>query len=314
MSRDTATGRGKRLDFRTDPAFQAFLPKLTPDEYRGLVDRIKAEGCQPGALTVGVINGDRILLDGHNTLAICNELKKSLPKPRELMFPNREAALRWMIQHQHARRNWTPEQRQEFVAKLRDLGASRREIAEAVGVSTATVGRALALGDNAVSSDTAKLPTCDRCRRVGKVKNCKRCADLRREHNTSASCEPECDAQTEEPLRDESGFPVPQRLLPVFEAIPLYIEAARKADSAAAALQKVEASKAYSIVDWASEAADPERRRPATDSTAMKTTSARLRRTRPAVVCRECEGEPASQDAEVCSKCSGKGFLCKDEV
>ncbi len=157
--------------FRIDAEFRDYLPAQTPEQQANLMRKISIEGPLPGSLTVGVIAADidqvpeRILIDGHHTLAICEEQGIPLPTPRELHFEDRNSALLWMIQNQDSRRNWTKEQRDYVLGKEYEVtkklegrpsrdesilrqneGVSKGETAERIAkeknVSRATVERA----------------------------------------------------------------------------------------------------------------------------------------------------------------------------
>lgn len=149
------------MDFYIDPEFQARLPAQSDDERKRLAAKIKREGCLEGAIVVAVIHGDRrILLDGHNTIAICKELDVKTTKPRIVHFDNREQALEWMIDNQLARRNLSDLHRAYFIGKKyltekNEHGGDRKssphcedlirktseKVAEETGVSKATVER-----------------------------------------------------------------------------------------------------------------------------------------------------------------------------
>jgi hypothetical protein len=189
------------MGFKIDPEFKARHRKLTPDEYSRLSIKIELEGCQPGALAVGVVGSEKYLIDGHNTLSICKEKGLKWTEPRFMTFPNRESILEWIDDHQRARRNLSPEdlaamaaRRRERVVEARDEGKSTRAIAEQEGVSETQVRRDLEASGappGAPGSETGKITgkdgksypapkqvTCERCQRTGPVKGCQKCADL----------------------------------------------------------------------------------------------------------------------------------------
>ncbi len=94
-----------------DPEFAALIPPLTPDEFAGLEKSILEEGCRDAIIVWG-----NIIVDGHNRYKICST--HNIPYRTEYRdFPNREAAMLWMLQNQLARRNLNDFQRVEMVRK-----------------------------------------------------------------------------------------------------------------------------------------------------------------------------------------------------
>lgn len=92
-------------DIRIDPEFAALCPPLSPEEYSGLEESLLSEGCRD-ALVVWRETG--LLLDGHNRKRICDEYGISY-RTVELSLPDRDAALRWIIDNQLHRRNLSPD-------------------------------------------------------------------------------------------------------------------------------------------------------------------------------------------------------------
>ncbi len=98
-------------DIIIDPEFAALIPPLTPDEFSGLEKSILEEGCRNAIIVWG-----NIIIDGHNRFNICS--KHNIPYRTEYRdFPNREAAMLWMLQNQLSRRNLNDFQRVEMVRK-----------------------------------------------------------------------------------------------------------------------------------------------------------------------------------------------------
>ena len=94
-----------------DPEFAALIPPLTSDEFSGLEKSILEEGCRDAIIVWG-----NIIIDGHNRFNICS--KHNIPYRTEYRdFPNREAAMLWMLQNQLSRRNLNDFQRVEMVRK-----------------------------------------------------------------------------------------------------------------------------------------------------------------------------------------------------
>ena len=94
-----------------DKEFENLLPPLSEEDYKGLEESIKADGCRDPL----VVWGDT-LVDGHNRYKICtqNGISYQIVK-RD--FPDREAVILWIISNQLNKRNLTPEQRVLIVKK-----------------------------------------------------------------------------------------------------------------------------------------------------------------------------------------------------
>lgn len=100
------------MQLNIDPEFKNLLAPLTKDEYSELEKDILENGCED---TIKVWNG--IIVDGHNRYSIC--LKHGLIfDTQEKEFDSRDQVKNWMIRHQLARRNQTPEQISYFRGKL----------------------------------------------------------------------------------------------------------------------------------------------------------------------------------------------------
>ena len=88
-----------------DDEFKNLLPPLSDEDYMGLQESLKKEGCRDPL----VIWGD-ILVDGHNRYQICNE--NNIPfQIVQRDFKDRNEVILWIISNQLSRRNLTPEQR-----------------------------------------------------------------------------------------------------------------------------------------------------------------------------------------------------------
>jgi phage N-6-adenine-methyltransferase len=104
-----------------DPELQGLIPPPTAEEMVGLETALLSDGCHD-PLIVWLEEG--ILLDGHNRMALCE--KHNLPfETFEISLPDRDAAKRWVIENQFARRNLTPFQRAELALRLKPLLAAR---------------------------------------------------------------------------------------------------------------------------------------------------------------------------------------------
>ena len=108
-------------DIIIDPEFAALIPPLTPDEFSGLEKSILEEGCRDAIIVWG-----NIIVDGHNRFNICS--KHNIPYRTEYRdFPNREAAMLWMLQNQLSRRNLNDFQRVEMVRKCEQAVKTQAE-------------------------------------------------------------------------------------------------------------------------------------------------------------------------------------------
>lgn len=197
------------MNFKLDEEFRQRNRTHNKQERLGLEHKIEEEGCIADALTVGIINGERLLVDGYTTKDICEAKGKKLTDPRCIVFKDRAAALEWIDARQKGRRNLTAEEmaenrseRIDRVVGARVNGQSVRTIAEEEGVSIATIQRDLETAT--VSGDTVtppdgkiigkddrkqpatkpEKPLCPRCARNKRtnqpsVKNCEMCRELR---------------------------------------------------------------------------------------------------------------------------------------
>ena len=122
--------------------FSAVLPPLADDVYEALKESIREDGVRE-RLTVWKSKGKRILVDGHNRLKICKELKRPY-KIREKSFENEEDVKEWMWENQESRRNMTPYQRIEVVLQFKGIvrEKARRKQSEAGGAVCKKVNKA----------------------------------------------------------------------------------------------------------------------------------------------------------------------------
>lgn len=106
-----------------DLEFRQLIPPLTDEELAGLKEGILRDGCLDPLI---VWREQGLLLDGHNRKEICDRYGVDYTT-REISLPNRDAAQRWIIEHQFGRRNLTPYQRAELVLALKPLLAAEAE-------------------------------------------------------------------------------------------------------------------------------------------------------------------------------------------
>lgn len=96
-------------DITIDPEFQTMIPPLDGKTLAQLEENLVEAGGARDPLVVWKVDGKKILLDGHNRFAICNQ-KGLFFNVEELQLPDRESAKDWIDRHQIGRRNMTPEQ------------------------------------------------------------------------------------------------------------------------------------------------------------------------------------------------------------
>lgn len=131
-------------DIQVDPEFRAFIPPLSPDEYRQLRESIIASSGPSEPIDVWVppnTDAAPIVIDGHNRLEIARE--HGLPyQYRFVNLPDREAVKRWMFDRQVTRRNLSTEQI-VLLASMRGIECTRgtpeqKRVAQALAASTST--------------------------------------------------------------------------------------------------------------------------------------------------------------------------------
>jgi hypothetical protein len=93
-------------DFRIDAEFAALIPPLREDEATKLEASLVAETCRDAVVVWA--EGD-VLLDSHNRVRLCKKHRLDF-SVRRLSLPDRQAAKRWVINNQLARRNLSPNQ------------------------------------------------------------------------------------------------------------------------------------------------------------------------------------------------------------
>ena len=133
----------KLYDLRIDPELRDLIPPLSDEEHRMLEDSIVRDGCDTPLI---VWNGT--IVDGHNRYDICR--KHGIPfAVEEKDFPDKDAAMFWMLEHQLARRNLAPYQRAEIMLKYEPIlrkDAAKRQ-------ATSTGGAAPQLRPNLAEAD-----------------------------------------------------------------------------------------------------------------------------------------------------------------
>lgn len=103
------------MDLFFDQEFHALIPPLSQEECIGLADSLKREGNRD---PITIWKETKLLLDGHNRYDICTHNGIELKPALELSFPNRTAAMIWIIRNQFDRRNLQPYSRGVLALKL----------------------------------------------------------------------------------------------------------------------------------------------------------------------------------------------------
>ena len=85
----------------TDDEFKSLIHPLSPEEYDGLENSIKDNGCRDPLV---IWKGQNILIDGHHRYKICDKhnIKYQIV---EQEFDTRSAVKAWIIRNQLGRRN-----------------------------------------------------------------------------------------------------------------------------------------------------------------------------------------------------------------
>lgn len=134
-----------------DKELQTLLPCSTADEDERLEREILANGGPTDPIRVW--KGHGIIVDGHRRYAICEKHGLSYDV-EEFHFDDREAAIRWMVEWQFARRNLSDASKAIALARLTEVihrqaggdpsvrRAAVKEAAQTAGVSERSVYRA----------------------------------------------------------------------------------------------------------------------------------------------------------------------------
>ena len=96
----------ERIIIRQD--FKDLIPQLKPEELKQLEENILLEGVRD-PIIIWPIEGEFVLVDGHNRFSICQKHKLEFPF-KKVEFKNDDDARDWMIKNQLGRRNLTLEE------------------------------------------------------------------------------------------------------------------------------------------------------------------------------------------------------------
>jgi len=156
------------MEIRIDEEFRSLLPPQTRQENSAFRESVKRDGIRE---PIDIWEGEGIVLDGHHRFDAAEVLNLEY-EYREHSFPDRAAAMRWIMENQLARRNLNPTQFKLYWGRYYnvtkkgrgDAGmakitgktpnpqieglAAAKAVAEASGVSRATIERAGKLAES----------------------------------------------------------------------------------------------------------------------------------------------------------------------
>src|SRR4051812_5133048 len=95
-------------DFTIDPEFRDLIPALSAEEFEQLRKNVIGQGCH-SPLIVAMVDGVKLLLDGHNRFDICTKYGVEFTVKEEDGM-TREEAMDWNDKNQLGRRNLSPDQ------------------------------------------------------------------------------------------------------------------------------------------------------------------------------------------------------------
>lgn len=95
--------------------FRDLLTKPADAEFEELTQSILAEGCRE-PIIIWKREDKHVIIDGHNRYSICHNHGIDF-KTQEIAFSSDDEAKQWIIANQCARRNLTPKQKEQMLAK-----------------------------------------------------------------------------------------------------------------------------------------------------------------------------------------------------
>lgn len=115
-------------EFEIDPEFRRLIPPLDAAAKEELKLSLQRDGCRD-KLTVCKLDGECVLLDGHNRYDICKENEPRIPfETTEITVSDRTEAKIWIIKNQIGRRNLNESQRAMLAVALKDLYAEEAKL------------------------------------------------------------------------------------------------------------------------------------------------------------------------------------------
>lgn len=107
------------MSIKVDPEFKNLIPPLSPDEYQMLEQSCVDEGIRDALIVWETLEGDDILIDGHNRWEISARHAGIPFEIKKYNFDTREEAIEWIIRNQLGRRNIPSYVRAELILKLK---------------------------------------------------------------------------------------------------------------------------------------------------------------------------------------------------
>lgn len=112
------------MDIVVDPALQAYIDPLTPEEHAALEQSILAEGCRDALVLWG-----NVLVDGHNRYGICSKHGLPFQTIQNTRFQTMEDVHLWMIDQHLGRRSVSVFQRGVLALRRHEILAERQSLA-----------------------------------------------------------------------------------------------------------------------------------------------------------------------------------------
>ena len=144
--------------FKIDAEIKALLPVLTREESDTLEELI-LDGMHIDDLVVGLLDGDEILVDGHNRKLIADKHGLCY-ETRTKKFSSREKMIQWVIDNQLGKRNLTDERRayyrgKEYLNTKKSVGNPQLAQNDTIGKTQGKTAETLA-DKHGVSRETIK--------------------------------------------------------------------------------------------------------------------------------------------------------------
>ena len=341
-------------DYVIDPEIGDLLPELDTHELANLEASIAADGCQQSGIVGVLPDGSKILVDGHNRKKICADLKVAFPSIEKAFpnrdsitewVVNNQLGRRNLtdeqrtyylgLQYRQNRKKPTNSPSGHFVPTVGNTGLTSENIAITADVSGKTVKRAAAFSEavDAMPKDEKKIVLsgqsgltkaeitkgkkvilCERCTRVGAIKDCVGCVEARRaakkakkDAKQKPPSEPESDGPPEpdEPPAapcDGNGVPWKGHALVAIEVAPKFKEMSRQLSKMAKAIVDDESLRLYTFSMQSVIAG-------------IRTLQATLLDALPAYVCPYCDGTlktvEGPEKGKACEVCCRQGWVGK---
>jgi hypothetical protein len=146
------------MDIVVDPALQAYIDPLTPEEHAALEASILLEGCRDALVLWG-----NVLVDGHNRYGICSKHGLPFQTIQNTRFQTMEDVHLWMIDQHLGRRSVSVFQRGVLALRRHEILVERQALAaRAQGESTPVPASAQAPSDDTPFADSVparEVPT-----------------------------------------------------------------------------------------------------------------------------------------------------------